>query len=130
MNARTLTLALFAAMLASPQAMVANDPQPTPRTWADSSGKYRVVATLVKVDRAHAWLRKQSGAVKQVPLEKLSEDDRRFATEQTDSGDANLTEAASGALRAMHRAAGAPAFHNGVRQWMDNSGRFKTQASL
>lgn len=48
------------------------------RTWTDSTGKHKVVGTLVEVTKAGVLLRKESGDEKFVPLSKLSRQDRGY----------------------------------------------------
>jgi hypothetical protein len=50
------------------------------RTWKDESGKFAVVAALVSSDAMGVRLRKENGVELTVPLERLSEADRRFLT--------------------------------------------------
>jgi hypothetical protein len=58
--------------------------QPSPteaitRIWTDSTGKFRVEAELIAVAGGKVQLKKSDdGAVIAVPLDKLSEEDRRF----------------------------------------------------
>ena len=49
------------------------------RTWTDSTGRYKVVGTLIEIKDGGVLLRKVGGDEKFVPLEKLSREDRRYA---------------------------------------------------
>ncbi len=51
----------------------------TPRTWTDSAGKFRVDAELVGVADQKVRLRKADGAIVEVPIERLSPEDQRYA---------------------------------------------------
>lgn len=48
------------------------------RTWSDKSGKYSVKAELIKVDNQQVSLKKTSGKVVQLSIDKLSDEDRKF----------------------------------------------------
>ena len=53
------------------------------RSWKDSSGKYEIVARFVRIDEDKVYLkRKRDGKTIAVPLEKLSESDRKLAERQ------------------------------------------------
>ncbi len=62
------------------------------RPWTDNTGTHEVEAELLAFDGTQAVLRKQSGVIITVPLEKLSEADRQFLIE-----DAKKKEAAAAA---------------------------------
>ena len=48
------------------------------RTWTDESGKFRVRATLVRVNSDKVSLEREDGKVVSVPLSKLSKADRAY----------------------------------------------------
>lgn len=48
------------------------------REWTDSTGVFSVEAEFVEISQAMVRLRKRDGVVVQVPLERLSETDRRY----------------------------------------------------
>ena len=59
---------------------------PRYRSWKDRSGKYQIVARLVRVEDQHVLLeRKSDGNVIKVALDKLSEADRKYLREQKTS---------------------------------------------
>ncbi len=49
------------------------------RTWIDSSGKYKFVASLVEVNEDSVLLEQANGTTKLVPLNRLSKSDRAYA---------------------------------------------------
>jgi hypothetical protein len=49
-----------------------------PRTWKDASGKFQVEAELVEITADAVRLRKPDGTELSVPIDKLSEADRRL----------------------------------------------------
>jgi hypothetical protein len=51
------------------------------REWVDSSGSFRVTARLVQFAAGKVRLEKENGEVIEVPLERLSENDRNYITE-------------------------------------------------
>jgi hypothetical protein len=53
------------------------------RTWTDRTGKHQVEAELVAVNDGKVTLKKADGTTSTVPLEKLSEADRRFAEQSS-----------------------------------------------
>ncbi|MGI9516531.1 MAG: SHD1 domain-containing protein [Pirellulaceae bacterium] len=53
-------------------------PEEALRTWSDASGHYSVEARLVKVEGDKVHLEKADGTTVQVPIERLSESDRRY----------------------------------------------------
>ena len=50
---------------------------PGPRTWTDNTGKHTVIATFVEIRDEKVRLKKEDGGTIDVPLEKLSDGDRR-----------------------------------------------------
>ena len=54
------------------------EPAPEYRTWSDSTGKYRVEAELLSYGAGKARLKKRTGELIELPIEKLSEDDRKY----------------------------------------------------
>ena len=48
------------------------------RTWADATGKHEIEASLVSVNGDTVRLRKTDGTIAEVPLERLSPDDREY----------------------------------------------------
>ena len=78
------------------------------RLWTDASGSFRVQAVLVESNEAFVRLRKRDGKVIRVPLDKLSEKDRRFVLalpSKTPSPPARSGGAAPGIDRAVPTAA-------------------------
>jgi formylglycine-generating enzyme required for sulfatase activity len=67
--------------LESPTATT-SPPQAT-RTWTDSTGKHRMEATLLDFDGKVVRLKRPDGKIVTVPLEKLSETDRKHVRPQT-----------------------------------------------
>jgi hypothetical protein len=57
------------------------------RTWSDVTGQYAVQATLVDVKDGHVRLRKNDERIVAVPLEVLSDADRRYATDKIHAAD-------------------------------------------
>lgn len=57
-------------------------PKPTStrglRTWSSADGKFRVEAELVKMVAGIVHLKRKDGQVIQVPIDKLSEEDRKL----------------------------------------------------
>ncbi|CAN0370804.1 unnamed protein product, partial [Ectocarpus sp. 4 AP-2014] len=78
-------------------------PDPEERTWADTTGKYKVVATYDGVEGDRVLLKRAGGKMTKVPLAKLCEADRSYVEGFT-SNDANPFAAkvsvAGGTLRA------------------------------
>ncbi len=58
-----------------------------PRTWTDSTGKYKVEASLVELKDGQVTLKKPDGQVVAIPLERLSEADQQFVREATSEGE-------------------------------------------
>lgn len=52
------------------------------REWTDNTGKFRIRATLMKVENAKVTLRKEDGKEITVPVERLSDKDRAYLAEQ------------------------------------------------
>lgn len=48
------------------------------RVWTDSSGKFKINAKCIGIENGKVKLEKSDGAVLEVPLDKLSEEDKRF----------------------------------------------------
>ena len=57
---------------------VAQQPGEPVRTWKDQSGKYSVQARLERIDVDQVVLRKTDGSVVRVPIDRLSQDDRKY----------------------------------------------------
>ena len=74
-----------------------SEPVDRARNWTDASGKYHTVALLTSADAYHVWLRKASGAVQKVPVERLSANDRQFVRAQQRDAAQALPQAAVGA---------------------------------
>lgn len=78
-------------------------PAPEERTWADTTGKYKIVATYDGVEGDRVLLKRAGGKVTKVPLAKLCEADRSYV-ERLTSNDANpfagQASVAGGTLRA------------------------------
>lgn len=55
--------------------------EPKPRFFTDSSGKFRIRATIVNLDETTVELRKLDGQVVTVPIERLSQRDQAFLKE-------------------------------------------------
>lgn len=66
----------------SPNAKVlletARTTKPTLRTWTDSSGKFKIRATLVKLESGKVTLKKESGDEITISVDKLSNSDQEF----------------------------------------------------
>jgi thiol-disulfide isomerase/thioredoxin len=73
---RLLSAFLFVPLLAA-VATAAEE-----RTWTDTTGKFNVSAALVQVEGGVATLRRSDGQELSVPLEKLSDADRKFIAAQ------------------------------------------------
>ncbi|MBN2216996.1 MAG: PDZ domain-containing protein [Pirellulales bacterium] len=58
-----------------------NVPRGRPRTWTDTTGKYKTEAEYLGVEDGKVRLRKTDGTVVEIPLEKLSPADRKFVEE-------------------------------------------------
>lgn len=56
----------------APESSIALSPM---REWVDNSGQYRVTAELTEIGGDHIQIRKPDGAIKTVPLDRLSQDD-------------------------------------------------------
>jgi hypothetical protein len=52
------------------------------RTWKDSSGAFQIEAQLVEAKEGAVKLRRKDGKIVSVPLEKLSDADRKFLESQ------------------------------------------------
>ncbi len=50
-----------------------------PRTWTDATGKFKIEASFVSLDKGLVQLRKTDGKFITLPLDKLSADDQSFA---------------------------------------------------
>jgi hypothetical protein len=50
----------------------------SPRTWTTNDGKHTVEATFLKVEAQKVWLRRADGKIVAVPLEVLSDADRKY----------------------------------------------------
>jgi len=57
------------------------EPEPKSRTWTDTTGKFGVEAQFIDIKDGKVQLKKKSGSVLSVPLEKLSEGDRGYLTQ-------------------------------------------------
>ena len=53
------------------------------RTWTDASGAFTLEAEFVGLDEGKAQLKRSDGKVVSVPLDRLSEEDRKFVEKQT-----------------------------------------------
>ncbi|WP_436716326.1 SHD1 domain-containing protein [Roseiconus lacunae] len=51
------------------------------RTWSDTSGRFKLQATLIEVKGSDVYLKRTDGKTVKVPLQRLSEIDRQFLTE-------------------------------------------------
>ena len=49
------------------------------RTWTDSTGTYKIEGEFVKLSDGKVEIRRDDGKLIRIPLDKLSEDDRKFA---------------------------------------------------
>jgi WD40 repeat protein len=85
-NATALTTPVREDAPATPETEAAPRPSKTTdtapkkaiRTWTSADGKFTVQAQFVKAIAGKVYLRLQNGRTIQVPMERLSEDDRRF----------------------------------------------------
>lgn len=71
-------VALGALCCTLPALAVEDAPQFERRTWRDSAGKFEIRAAFVKVEQGKVTLRREDGRELNVPVEKLSEADRRY----------------------------------------------------
>ncbi len=51
------------------------------RTWTSASGDSKIDGALIEVKDGKAWLLQDNGAIAGIPLDRLSEADRRYAEE-------------------------------------------------
>lgn len=56
----------------------ADGPQGELRTWSDATGKFQIEATLIGVVDGKVQLKKKSGEIVTVPVDKLSKEDQEF----------------------------------------------------
>lgn len=56
------------------------------RTWSDATGQFEVEAQMVRNEDGKVSLRRRDGRVVEVPLKRLSEEDRAYVLAQTSSG--------------------------------------------
>ena len=72
---------LLTVVLASGAVRAAEAPKASagPRTWTDSTGKFKVKATLVDLLDDKVQLQREDGKTVEVPLERLSAEDREAA---------------------------------------------------
>ena len=97
------------------------------RTWKDKSGKFSIQGELVESDGNAVKLKKADGKVIQVPLERLSDEDRQFLETQRDSAFTG-TPATSGA--AGKGVAGAPGLRYGWKPGRQYLYRVKIEVDL
>jgi hypothetical protein len=124
---------VFAGLLASGLVFAlpsVAESQSETRKWTDSSGKHQVVALLANADAEHVWLRKTSGQVKRVPVERLSAPDQEYVRAHQRESVKQLPSAAAGAFRALQQAGRNQFLSERVRGWSDNTGAFDAKASL
>jgi WD40 repeat protein len=77
MSARTLAVSLIWLVLATVTISHAEV-----RTWSDRTGKFKVEAELVSENATRVRLKLETGKIIEVPLEKLSDADKRFLKER------------------------------------------------
>lgn len=74
-----LGLSLFIALCFFASVSWGQSQDATYRTWTDSTGEYRIEASLVRVVGDTVVLKKQDGKITRVPIDRLSRDDQRIA---------------------------------------------------
>jgi hypothetical protein len=52
------------------------------RTWSDASGKFKIEAEMIRLEKGEVQLKKADGTTVAVPLDKLSQADQEFAIQQ------------------------------------------------
>jgi hypothetical protein len=52
------------------------------RTWSDATGKFKIEAEMVRLDKGQVQLKRADGTTLAVPLDKLSQADQEFAIQQ------------------------------------------------
>ena len=69
---------LYLSVLAGPalEAITAAQAERAMRTWTDNTGQFSVVAEFVELKDGRVVLKKDSGSITSVPLERLSAEDR------------------------------------------------------
>lgn len=70
-----------------------------PATWTDSSGKFRIEATFVRMDRDNVVLRNDQGKETAVPLTRLSSESQKQAWDQAAKLKASAPPRSSGTAR-------------------------------
>lgn len=68
---------------AAPDRELAANDEPEFRTWIDATGKHRTEAQFIELNGGKVTLKKRDGKVIAVPIEKLSEKDAKYATNQS-----------------------------------------------
>jgi hypothetical protein len=72
------------------------------REWVDKSGKFRIEAELVKVTDKEVELRKADGKIVTVPIEKLSDSDRKYVeASSSDNSDETPSEPLESLVRVV-----------------------------
>ena len=71
-------LLLAGSLGTAPESKPGDRPVGELRTWTDRSGNYRAAAVLMELDHGVVTLRKKDGTAINVPLERLSDADRRY----------------------------------------------------
>lgn len=72
-------LCLFAVWLGVLSTGWGQSNAPSPRTWTDATGKYRVAASFVRIEDNVVVLKKGDGNFIRVPIASLSQEDQRIA---------------------------------------------------
>jgi len=83
-RALKIVLAVFLVLLtaiAAGQGPAPKDSKssPGPRTWTDSTGKYKVTATLIDLRDEKVRLKREDGTILEVPLSRFSAEDQQAA---------------------------------------------------
>lgn len=125
-----LTAGLFATALVVTSPAQGEEKHQLARTWRDASGKHCVSATLVRADASEVWLKKQSGDVRRVPLDRLSNEDQQFVAAHQAQAAGDVSSAAQGAWRALRQAGQNQLISDSARHWIDDTGRHDAEAYL
>ena len=72
------TICVLAGIILMPGVAPAQQDAAAFRTWTDSTGRFRVEASLVAVQEGQVHLKKRTGTVVHVPLRRLSQADREY----------------------------------------------------
>ena len=87
------------------------------REWTDSTGKYRIKATLAEQEGSNVKLRREDGKRITMPISKLSEDDRNYLAKLTEATPIESEPSASEPTK------------NELREWTDSTGAYRIKAT-